>query len=200
MAVVASANVYASGTGYGIELRNPEFKEPDQFSVELFTGNRQGDYAIVQDGVWEMIIDGEVVGTFEGFSPMSVFLNDLGVLTGTKVPDSPETDVTVTYVNEYWGIDETFNFTAESTVTDISVQGCSTLNDDVTMAEDITVELPISNSGGKTGTVEITILFNGEEVMVDEVEMEGYSAQTVIYEIPPKEEGDIDVEYEVNEL
>lgn len=172
MAVVSSI-MYVEGfqgeyTRYSIEIRDPRVdRDAGTLSVDVFSGDREGTSAIVNNAVYTMKIDGETVvdGEERPFSGTSSSLGKSTTLTGDVDVSRSEVNVSVTIAPVGEPGDETLDFTVEipppepepSLVTITDCSGEAT----VEPGEQTTVSVTLRNDNPVTAPATVTITAGG---------------------------------------
>lgn len=170
---VASTTMYVEGfqrefTSYTVEVRDPRVdRDAGTLSVDVFSGERDGTSAIVNNATYTMTIGGETVvdGEERPFSGTSSSLGKSTTLTGDVDVSRSEVDVSVTIAPVGEPGDETLYFTVEIpppepdpalvTTTDCSSGG------EVDVGEETTVDVTLRNDNPVTAPVTVTIAAGG---------------------------------------
>lgn len=158
---IAETGIGANGTSYQIEARNPSFDmEAGTFSVEIFTGDRNGRTGFIRSANYTMRVNGGVVdeisdGQFAGRE----FMSKAQTLSGNI--DTTESSLFVEVNVEAFAWDSSVRMTFTVDVPkpqrgDFQVD-CSLTDSEIVAGDTATVSAVVSNGGDLDGKVVVSV-------------------------------------------
>lgn len=186
----ASGTMYVEGfqgeyTSYTVEIRDPRVdRDAGTLSVDVFSGERDGNSAIVNDAAYTMTINGEtaVDGVERSFSGVSSPPRKSTTLTGEVDVSRSVVGVSVTVEPSNQPGSETLEFTVEipppePELSKLSIVSCS---GDATVepGEETTVDVTVRNDNPVTAPVTVTITA-GDATAEEQVSLSAGGEQTV---------------------
>lgn len=189
--VVASATTYIEGfggeyTSYAVEIRDPRVdRDAGTLSVDVFTGERDGNSAIANNAVYTMTIDGQtaVDGEERSLASTTSEVRQATTLTGSVDPSKSAVGVSVTIAPVGWEDQpETLEFSVEIPEPEpdeslVTIASCSAGGRGV-VGEEVVVSATARNDNPMTAPATVTITA-GEQTVERKVSLSGGGEQTV---------------------
>ena len=215
---IKSAQIFYDGTGYTVEMQGVAVNEvTETMGITIRSGERTNNQAIVEQALWELEADGEFVAEvasgFDGFSPVSGFVETLGIFEVDIEPslDPVTFDLTVFAPDPVaTGLDRddvashTFTFTLDPsdlpnpTPPDVIVN-CDVDPTEPMVGETVSVTATAVNNDDVPGNVEIDATF-GSASDSETLFVPANDDRSAVFNFEPEETGVIEPELDVTVL
>ena len=210
-----STQIFFDGTGYTVELQDVTVNDAaETISITVGSGERTNNQAIEEQALWELEADGEFVAElasgFDGFSPISVFVETIGTF---EVDIEPSLDP-VTFELTVWAPDpgarsldrddvasHTFTFTLDlpNPTPDDVIVNCDVDPTEPMVGETVSVTATAVNNDDVPGNVEIDATF-GTASDSETLFVPANDDRSAVFNFEPEEAGVIDPELDVTVL
>lgn len=206
MTTIASTTVNIEGfrgqyTSYAIEVRNPKV-DGDTVSVDVHTGNRDGDSAIVEEANYVLHADGSEIDRKEGanFNNSSSSVSRAVTLSGEADTSSGTLPMSLELTFPAWSGSETLDFEVdiepEVSESDLLVS-CSRKPAEVTVGERVTIIATVENTAEADANVDIVVELAGATDEMTETVSAGETIEREV-QFEMEEEGEYESEVRVS--
>lgn len=174
MAIVASRSLWVEGfqgqiTSYTVEARDPRVdRDAGTLSFDIYTGNREGSSAIIQNAVYTVSVNGQqVIEDERNFPARTGYMDKASTFIVDVDPTQTQVDVTVGVDVVGEPGDTSLSFTAEieqppEPVTDDDISSsCSLSTTDTIVGNPVTVFADVVNNGEQAAAVDVTVSAGG---------------------------------------